>query len=199
MKRSYVALKNEFENGQAIKKRAVIQLIQTTASGQKKFFSRWLGITEKSHLLNECKLVSNLMASLNYVIKSVADSAFVDNKDNVLKEKALMQLYKNLNVNVSDCFKRWKDVNSVERIKERFDTTIDKNTKEAVVKTLENLLKNSKQDYLRDVFNKFRINRRIVEIQRNFLKKLLLSKAGLVVIAFKKFQSLPVRIEKKNP
>ena len=139
------------------------------------------------------------MASLNYVIKSVADSAFVDNKDNVLKEKALMQLYKNLNVNVSDCFKRWKDVNSVERIKERFDTTIDKNTKEAVVKTLENLLKNSKQDYLRDVFNKFRINRRIVEIQRNFLKKLLLSKAGLVVIAFKKFQSLPVRIEKKNP
>ena len=162
MKRSYVALKNEFDNGQAIKKRAVIQLIQTTASGQKKFFSRWLNITEKSHLLNECRLVSNLMASLNYVIKSVSDSAFVDNQVNSLKEKALMQLYKNLNVNINDCFKRWRDVNSVERIKERLDSTIDQNTKEYVIKTLENLLKNSKQDYLREVFNKFRLNRRIV-------------------------------------
>ena len=48
------------------------------------------------------------MASLNYVIKSVSDSAFVDNQVNSLKEKALMQLYKNLNVNVSDLFSRWR-------------------------------------------------------------------------------------------
>ena len=162
MKRSYVALKTEFDNGQAIKKRAVIQLIQTTASGQKKYFSRWLGITEKTHLLNECKLVSNLMASLNYVIKSVSDSAFNDNSVNNMKEKALLQIFKNLNMNVSDCFKRWRDVNSIERIKERLDSTIDKTTKEYVIKTLENLLRNSKQDYIREVFNKFRINRRIV-------------------------------------
>ena len=52
MKRSYVALKNEFEVGQAIKKRAVIQLINTTSSGQKKFFSRWSNLTEKTRLLN---------------------------------------------------------------------------------------------------------------------------------------------------
>ena len=45
MKRSYVALKNEFDIGQAIKKRAVIQLINTTSSGQKKFFSRWYNLT----------------------------------------------------------------------------------------------------------------------------------------------------------
>jgi hypothetical protein len=45
MKRSYVALKNEFDNGQSIKKRAVIQLINTTSSGQKRFFSRWYNIT----------------------------------------------------------------------------------------------------------------------------------------------------------
>ena len=102
------------------------------------------------------------MASLNYVIKSVSDSAFVDNQVNSLKEKALMQLYKNLNVNINDCFKRWRDVNRVERIKERLDSTIDQNTKEYVIKTLENLLKNSKQDYIREVFNKFRLNRRIV-------------------------------------
>ena len=43
----------------------------------------------------------------------------------------------------------------------------------------------------------FKINRKIVDIQRNFLKRLLLSKAGLVMISFKKFQSLPER--KKDP
>ena len=44
---------------------------------------------------------------------------------------------------------------------------------------------------IRNALNKFRLNRKIVEIQRNFLKRLLMSKAGLVVIAFKKFQTLP--------
>jgi hypothetical protein len=113
MKRSYVALKNEFEVGQAIKKRAVIQLINTTSSGQKKFFTRWSNLTEKTRLLNECKLVSNLMASLNFAIKSVSDMAFVDNKDNNIKEKALIQLFKNMSNNVGDCFKRWRDVNAI--------------------------------------------------------------------------------------
>ena len=37
------------------------------------------------------------------------------------------------------------------------------------------------------------MNRKITDIQRNFLKRLLMSKAGLVVLAFKKIQSLPVR------
>ena len=57
MKRSYAALKNEFDDGQAIKKRAVIQLINCTASGQKRMFSRWVTLTEKSKTFNECKLV----------------------------------------------------------------------------------------------------------------------------------------------
>ena len=42
MKRSYIALKNELEASQAIKKRAVIQMINTTQSGQKRSFTRWM-------------------------------------------------------------------------------------------------------------------------------------------------------------
>ena len=37
------------------------------------------------------------------------------------------------------------------------------------------------------------MNRKITDIQRNFLKRLLMSKAGLVVLAFKKMQNLPDR------
>ena len=63
--------------------------------------------------------------------------------------------------------------------------------KESVLKVLNSLLHHSKRESIREAINKFRLNRKIVEIQRHFLKRLLLSKAGLVVIAFKKIQRLP--------
>ena len=46
------SFKNEFDVGQATKKRAVIQLIDTTMGGQKKFYQRWMNITEKTKLIN---------------------------------------------------------------------------------------------------------------------------------------------------
>ena len=108
IKKSFGAFRNELDEGQAFKKRAVIQLINVTMGGQKKMYNRWLGITEKTRLLNECKLVTNLFQSLNFAIRSVSDIAFGNNKDNAIKEKALLQLFKNLSANVGDCFKRWR-------------------------------------------------------------------------------------------
>ena len=58
---------------------------------------------------------------------------------------------------------------------------------------LETLLKTNKHHLLRQIINKFSQNRKIVDIQRNFLKRLLLSKAGMVVLAFRKIQTLPPR------
>ena len=56
---------------------------------------------------------------------------------------------------------------------------------------LETLLGNDKNTKLKEIVNRFRLNKNIIEIQRNFLKRLLMSKAGLVMVAFKKMQSLP--------
>jgi hypothetical protein len=126
---------------------------------------------------------------LNFAIKSVSDIAFVDNKDTAIKEKALIQLFKNMSSNMGDCFKRWRDVNNIEKLKERMGDE----QKKALLKVLNNLLNNGKTAQIRDAINKFRLNRRIIEIQRNFLKRLLMSKAGLVVIGFKKWQGLPER------
>ena len=67
--------------------------------------------------------------------------------------------------------------------------------KESVLKILNGLLNNGRTAQIRDAINKFRLNRKVTEIQRNFLKRLLMSKAGLVVIAFRKIQTLP---ERKN-
>ena len=159
--------------------------------GQKKMYNRWLGITERTRLMNECRLVSNLFTTLNFAIKSVADCALTDSKDNAIKEKALLQLFKNMNGNMADCFKKWRDLNSIEKLKE----SMNNQQKASILKVLENLLHNGKNAQVRDAVNKFKMNRKITEIQRNFLKRLLMSKAGMVVIAFKKIQTLP---EKKD-
>ena len=63
--------------------------------------------------------------------------------------------------------------------------------KEMVLKVLFNLLNNGKQAKIREVIHKFRQNKKIIEIQRNFLKRLLMSKAGLVLIGFTKWKNLP--------
>ena len=44
LKRSFNSFKTDLDEGQAFKKRAVIQLINTTMGGQKKMYNRWLGI-----------------------------------------------------------------------------------------------------------------------------------------------------------
>ena len=124
---------------------------------------------------------------MNYVIKSVTDNAFIDSKENTLKEKALIQLFKNLSSNLSDTYKRWREINNIDKIRERLSNS----QKEQMLKVLDQLLHSSKQLQVREIIQKFRLNRRVTEIQRNFLKRLLMSRAGLVVIAFRKIQTLP--------
>ena len=85
LRQSFAGFKYEFDEGQAVKKRSVVQMINTTAGGQKKMYNRWLNITEKTRLMNECRLVSNIFSSVNFVIKSVSDNAFSENKDISLK------------------------------------------------------------------------------------------------------------------
>ena len=80
-------------------------------------------------------------------------------------------------------------MNAIEKMRDRLTSQ----QKESVLNVLNNLLSQSRKDKIADVIRRFRENRRIVEIQRSFLKRLLLSKAGLVVVAFKKVQSLPER------
>ncbi len=67
-----------------------------------------------------------------------------------------------------------------------------------MLKVLDQLLHSSKQLQVREIIQKFRLNRRVTEIQRNFLKRLLMSRAGLVVIAFRKIQTLPERKDNEN-
>ena len=135
-----------------------------------------------------------MFASLNYVIKSVTDNAFIDSKETQLKEKALIQLFKNLSSNLSDTYKRWREINNVEKINEK----LTGKQKEQMLKVLNQLLSSSKQHQVREAIQKFRLNRRVTEIQRNFLKRLLMSKAGLVVIAFRKIQTLPERKDNES-
>ena len=141
--------------------------------------------------MNECKSVTYVFSSLNFTIKSVLDNAFSENKDSILKDKALNMLFKNMFLNMSDCLKKWRTITKVDQVR----GLLNEEKKGSVIKMLEGFLNNNLNYQLRKVINKFRINRRITDIQRNFIKKLLLSRAGMVVIAFRKIQTLPEKVK----
>ena len=61
----------------------------------------------------------------------------------------------------------------------------------AVIKMLESLAHQGLKGQLRNAINAFRQNRKFVDIQRNFLKRLLVSKAGMVAIGFRRLSLLP--------
>jgi hypothetical protein len=57
LKRALDSFKNEFEEGQAQKKRAVIHLIECTQGGQKKLFNRWKNDVSSHNLYMRCHLI----------------------------------------------------------------------------------------------------------------------------------------------
>ena len=79
-----------------------------TSSGQKKFYQRWLSITEKTRLINECKLIGSVFSSLNFAIKSVTDTVLIDNKTNQRKIDALNKIFLNMNLGLGDSLKKWR-------------------------------------------------------------------------------------------
>ena len=87
--------------------------------GQKRFYQRWLGITEKSRLLNECRLIGNVFSNINLAIKSVTDNIFSDNKESQIKQQALIKIFGNMKLTVDDSFRRWREINTILKIKEK--------------------------------------------------------------------------------
>ena len=99
-----------------------------------------------------------------------------------------------MNIGLSDSLKRWREYNKMRNILDK----MTQGKKEMCIKVLMGLLNQGKQGQIRQAINKFRLNRKIVDIQRNFLKRLMMSKAGMVVIGFKTWKALPDRNDKNR-
>ncbi len=74
------------------------------------------------------------------MIKSVCDNVFVDNKDAKIKEEAIWKIFANMHFNVENMFRRWREINKLEKLRERMDDR----KKEMVIKLLMGLLNNGK-------------------------------------------------------
>ena len=156
-------------------------------SGQKKFYQRWQNITEKSKLINECRMIGNVFNRINLLIKSVTDNAFSDDMSTKIKIDAINRIFLNMNLGLGDSLKRWREVNQIEKLRNK----MSQKQKEMCIKVLLGIINNGNQSKIREVINKFKHIRKITDIQRNFLKRLLMSKAGMVLIAFKNWKNLP--------
>ena len=89
--------------------------------GQKRLYQKWLSINEKSKLIHECRLVSNIFASINLAIKSVSDAAFLNNKNNQIMEDAIRLIFDNANFGLANSFRRWREANQSLKYKDRIN------------------------------------------------------------------------------
>ena len=144
-------------------------------------FGRWKQLSERKQLVERCRRVIQVVGSLNAVVKSVADNAFANNQDSTAKERALLRMMAAFRGGVGDSFARWRDLTRIEQLR----SAMTQDQKKYILRLLANMLQGGKQQRIREVIAKFRANRNITKIQRNFLNRLLNSKAGKVAVAFR--------------
>ena len=148
---------------------------------------------QSKQLVERCRRVGELFSDLNKVVKSVADNAFANNLDSLTKEKALLRMMAAFRGSIGDSFNRWRDLNRIEQLRKH----MSQDQKKFILRLLENLLHGGKQQRIREVIAKFRTNSRVINVQKAFLRRLLQSKAGMVVMAFKEIKFLPSRSNSK--
>jgi hypothetical protein len=116
-------------------------------------------------------------------------SPFIDDKENKIKEKAILRIIMNSHHNLKDALNKWK--NQSEIIGMRDALTNEK--KKALLDSLNQFLGNSLTSRLRMVLLKFHENAKIGSVQDRFFKRLLATKAGGYVNSFAKWKALPER------
>lgn len=85
-------LKSDSEEGELYKKKSILQLLNTTSSGVRKYYSRWMETTKKVHLLKLCKGTYNMLLSLTNIACSNLQILFENEHASKLKEKYIKKL-----------------------------------------------------------------------------------------------------------
>ena len=62
-----------------------------------------------------------MFGTINLAIKSVTDNVFANNKDNQIKESAILKIFANLNLGAGDALKRWREINAILKIKDKMN------------------------------------------------------------------------------
>jgi len=136
LKRALGAFRNEFEEGQAVKKRAVIQLIDTTMGGQKKMYNRWIQTVKQNKLYERCKLLTSLFENTHNAVNRNIGQVFIKPQygmEGISKlHKIFTKICTNTNENLRNCIKNVKAFAEEERINPWFKkaaTILSLNTK----------------------------------------------------------------------
>lgn len=100
-------IKEENELAELKKKRAILQLFDTTSSGIRKFYGKWLTLTKKHRLLTMCKLTHNFLQELTHVAVSNMQCFLESEHEIRLKEKYIGRLVENTEGSLRRCLQHW--------------------------------------------------------------------------------------------
>lgn len=91
------------------------------------------------------------------------------------------KIFQAYNGALGSSFARWRELNKIEGLRSKMSLQ----QKKHILGLLEGLLKNGKREKIREIVRKFMKNRNIKNIQKGFIKRLLQSKAGRILTAFR--------------
>lgn len=92
------------------------------------------------------------MSFINLSIKSVTDNAFISNKDESIKLKAINKIIRTFMGNLGNTFNKWRQLNKIENIRSKLHSE----NKKFIIKMLKDILDNRLNKRLKEIIHIFK-------------------------------------------
>ncbi|CAK64956.1 unnamed protein product (macronuclear) [Paramecium tetraurelia] len=185
-KHSWNPLQEVYDDGLAIKKRAVLLMIKTQESEQQRTLDQWNKNVSLIREVERCKVVISLFGLLGSHIKNNIAPLKPD-EESQKKEKALLRLIGNFDSNLRYFFMKWYNDGKLEKLQ----GAMTDEKKKLLLEAINNFSKNNDFARLRAILAKFRRNSSITAVQDRFFAKLFATQFGGAIKAFQKWKNLP--------
>lgn len=133
-------------------------------------------------------MISENFDHAHEIIKMNFYLMFARSKDTTIKKNALDRLFKSSELKRKGCFDLWRQ--NTKALKMMGD--MDKQTKATILERINKIVQATSTQSVVAAIKKFYLNSKIQRIQRKFIEKLLQTKSGKVINAFKNWNAIPV-------
>lgn len=138
--------------------------------------------------MHKQKMISENFDHAHEIIKMNFYLMFARSRETNIKKNALDRLFKSAELKRKGCFDLWRQ--NVKALKMMGE--MDKQTKATILERINKIVQSTSNQSVMAAIKKFSLNYKVQKIQRKFIEKLLQTKSGKVINAFKNWKTIPV-------
>lgn len=169
------------------KRDAVIVLANLTVRKVNRIYSRWNESTRMHRTITICRKSEHFFQELTHVYTANLKMIFENPRELILKEKCLNKLFSVQQSLMKDGLSRWL----MNHRSNKLSDSINDHKKKTMLTYFNQLLNKRGAEEIKKAVHQFYLNWKITQLQTNFIKKLLMTKGGRVVEAFRIWKELP--------